>query len=186
MVALNWDRFKRAQYHYVTQKRQPCDDSAEGRPLYPNQCALRLSRALKDAGWPFDGPQQPYTATRFGPRCSHGYARGARSLADYLETYLTKPTIYRVPPHPKTGEVTEVSAGHYLEAPDGTAKFFKALDWMLHRSATQSLRGIIFFDQPEHIDGFDMVNKINVKDTQYGIIGEQYGDSSKQIRVFYL
>ena len=47
----------------------------------PNQCAIRMSRALIAAGWPkntFKGHM--YT----GKTCPHGFARGAQDLAAYL------------------------------------------------------------------------------------------------------
>jgi hypothetical protein len=48
----------------------PCDGP------YDNQCAIRLSIALVGAGFSFGG----YTE----PRCKHGHARGAESLAQFL------------------------------------------------------------------------------------------------------
>lgn len=50
--------------------QMPCDGG------YDNQCAIRLSIALMGAGFSFAG----YTE----PRCRHGHARGAESLAQFL------------------------------------------------------------------------------------------------------
>jgi len=47
----------------------------------PNQCAVRMSRALIDAGWSRD----VFKSTRYpGKVCPHGYARGAQDLAAFL------------------------------------------------------------------------------------------------------
>lgn len=50
--------------------QMPCDGP------YDNQCAIRMSIALMGAGFSFGG----YTE----PRCKHGHARGAESLAQFL------------------------------------------------------------------------------------------------------
>lgn len=44
----------------------------------PNQCAVRLSRALIDSGVPMDSDYQ-------GKLCRHGYARGAQDLGAFLK-----------------------------------------------------------------------------------------------------
>lgn len=44
----------------------------------PNQCAVRLSRALISAGIPMDADYQPNNL------CRHGYARGAQDLGAFL------------------------------------------------------------------------------------------------------
>jgi len=46
-----------------------------------NQCAVRVSRALIDAGWSKDA----FKSTRYtGKVCSHGFARGAQDLGAFL------------------------------------------------------------------------------------------------------
>jgi hypothetical protein len=182
-MALNWGKFKSAQFRYVTSNRKPCSN-----PNYHNQCALRVCNALVDAGWPFNSQSQPYVASRFGPLCEHGHARGARSLADYLEVYLTPPKKYLVPINPKTKVTTEIIAGVYDPKPDSGGKFtfYKTMAWLERRAnAGEKLRGIVYFNSPEHIDGFDLTDSANTKGP-YGIIGEQYGDSSTEVRVFFV
>jgi Type VI secretion system (T6SS), amidase effector protein 4 len=181
-MSLDWDKFKAQQFHYVTSQRAPCSDP------YANQCALRVSRSLAAAGWPFNGPSQRYTSTRFGPMCTHNFARGAKTLADYLEVYLKPPKRYVVPKNPKTRRLEETIAGTYDPTPDsaGNHKFYKAMEWLQKRATDgERLRGIVFFNSPEHIDGFDLVDGTNTKGP-YGVIGEQYGNTSTEVRVFFL
>ncbi|QDC07804.1 hypothetical protein FHY55_00445 [Oceanicola sp. D3] len=174
-MSLNWERFKAAQANYVRNNRSPCSDG------YTNQCAIRVSSALVDAAWPFNGTGQRYTEERFGPLCSHGRARGARSLADYLEVYLKRPRRYIRPAHPTTG-VRASEPGVY-EA-DGT--FYPVLDWLKKKAGEgQKLRGIMFFGSPHHIDGFDLHDSTNTQGS-YGMIGEEYASSSDHVRVFFL
>lgn len=46
-----------------------------------HQCAVRMSRALIDAGW----PSNTFKSAQYtGKVCPHGYARGAQDLAAYL------------------------------------------------------------------------------------------------------
>jgi hypothetical protein len=59
--------------------RSPCDQG------WANQCAIRLSVALEGAGAKLAG----YTE----PRCKHGHARGAESLAQYLVKHYGMPVI---------------------------------------------------------------------------------------------
>lgn len=179
-MALDWNKFKAAQYKYVTSNRTPCSDP------YANQCALRVSNALVDAGWPFDGASQPYSSTRFGPKCSHGKARGARSLADYLEVYLTRPKRYDIPTHPTTGAKAS-EPGVYDEDGSGHT-FYPVLDWLKKKSDEgQKLRGILFFGNPHHIDGFDLDDATNTSvHSPYGIIGEEYASTSDHVRVFFV
>jgi Type VI secretion system (T6SS), amidase effector protein 4 len=58
---------------------RPCDQN------WDNQCAIRVSIALVDAGFALTG----YT----DPLCKHGHARGAESLATFLWRQVGKPTI---------------------------------------------------------------------------------------------
>lgn len=58
--------------------RSPCSDG------YPNQCAIRMSIALED------GPDIRLT-NYTEPKCSHGHARGARSLAYWLMNRFGRP-----------------------------------------------------------------------------------------------
>ncbi len=52
------------------------DKKADGSLAFKNQCAIRMSIALQKSGVDFNS----YT----DPKCSHGHARGARSLANWL------------------------------------------------------------------------------------------------------
>lgn len=64
------------------------DNDAAGNYLYENQCAIRMSIALSNSGLSF----KTYT----DPKCSHGHARGARSLANWLwKNHLCQPKIYK-------------------------------------------------------------------------------------------
>ena len=57
----------------------PCGDGWE------NQCAIRMSIALEGAGFSL--------ADYSDPKCSHGHARGAESLANYLWRSLARPLL---------------------------------------------------------------------------------------------
>jgi hypothetical protein len=59
----------------------PCSDG------WDNQCALRMSVALDASGFDFSS----YT----DPKCSHGHARGAESLANHLWRVWGRPQIYK-------------------------------------------------------------------------------------------
>jgi len=61
------------------EKMAPCDQG------WSNQCALRLSVALENAGFKLTS----YT----DPLCKHGHARGAESLANYLWKQVGPPRI---------------------------------------------------------------------------------------------
>lgn len=55
----------------------PCQSkNAQGELLYGNQCAIRMSLSLIGGGVSFGN----YTE----PKCKHGHARGAESLANWL------------------------------------------------------------------------------------------------------
>jgi len=59
----------------------PCEEG------YENQCAIRLSLALRASGFQLSG----YT----DPMCKHGDARGAESLGTYLWHRVGRPSITR-------------------------------------------------------------------------------------------
>jgi len=59
----------------------PCDGD------WGNQCAIRMSIALNG-----EMTLKVNKATYSNPMCAHGHARGAQSLADWLETRLFYPT----------------------------------------------------------------------------------------------
>lgn len=122
-MSLDWDKFKVAFAGYVSSNRAPCSDG------YGNQCALRLSHSLVDAGWPFNGPRQPYTQ---GPLCTHSKARGAQSLADYLERYLVKPKIYKKKADPKSG-IMSSKPGEYEILSDGSTNSIPFLTGLTRR-----------------------------------------------------
>jgi hypothetical protein len=63
-------------------ERSPCDGP------YTNQCAIRMSIALTGASLSLDNYEDP--------RCKHGHARGAESLANWLwRRHLGRPKIYK-------------------------------------------------------------------------------------------
>lgn len=63
-------------------ERFPCK-KADGTPAWDNQCAIRMSIALQGAG---------VLLNSYGePKCRHGHARGAESLANYLHRRLFWP-----------------------------------------------------------------------------------------------
>lgn len=67
--------------------RLPCDGS------WTNQCAIRMSICLND-----EGTITVSSATYSEPKCSHGHARGAESLANWLwKHHLGRPSIYTDP-----------------------------------------------------------------------------------------
>jgi hypothetical protein len=61
-------------------ERSPCEQG------WSNQCAIRLSIALTGAGFALTA----YTE----PKCRHGHARGAESLANYLWRQVNRPRIF--------------------------------------------------------------------------------------------
>ena len=62
----------------------PCDGP------WDNQCAIRMSITLND-----EGNITVDSGTYTEPKCSHGHARGAESLANWLwRNHLNRPTIY--------------------------------------------------------------------------------------------
>ena len=70
-------------------------DNADGSHAAPssdsyakNQCAIRLSVSLEKSGFNLSGYTDPLT--------SEGYARGAKSLADYLWREIGRPSIMSV------------------------------------------------------------------------------------------
>lgn len=69
MPKRSFPRFERLLASYP-ELRSPCDQG------WDNQCAIRLSTALVNAGFNLTD----YT----DPLCKHGHARGAESLANYL------------------------------------------------------------------------------------------------------
>jgi hypothetical protein len=73
-------RFKQLIDSYP-QEASPCDQK------WDNQCAIRLSICLVDSGFKLVG----YT----DPKCKHGHARGAESLANYLWIQAGPPFIYK-------------------------------------------------------------------------------------------
>jgi hypothetical protein len=75
-------QFAELSSHYPT-TQFPCGDGWE------NQCAIRMSIALEGAGLSL----QEYA----DPKCSHGHARGAESLANHLWKALGRPQIFANP-----------------------------------------------------------------------------------------
>jgi hypothetical protein len=63
--------------------QHPCGDGWE------NQCAIRMSIALEGAGFSL--------ANYSDPKCSHGHARGAESLANHLWRTLGRPQVFASP-----------------------------------------------------------------------------------------
>jgi len=65
--------------------QRPCNDTnRNGSESWPNQCAIRLSIALESAGLSL--------GTFSDPKCSHGHARGAEPLANFLHRAIAYPT----------------------------------------------------------------------------------------------
>lgn len=70
-------------------KHHPGEDKPCNGP-WPNQCAIRMSVALNK-----EKSIQVTSATYTEPKCKHGHARGAESLANWLWKYhLRRPKIY--------------------------------------------------------------------------------------------
>jgi hypothetical protein len=63
--------------------KSPCDGP------WGNQCAIRMSLALNGEG-AIKITKQTYSE----PKCAHGHARGAESLANHLSAKLGRPKIY--------------------------------------------------------------------------------------------
>jgi hypothetical protein len=67
-----------------SQHAMPCDEKDKsGFYFYENQCAIRMSHCLIKAGISLSN----YT----DPKCKHGYARGAESLATWIWRNFGKP-----------------------------------------------------------------------------------------------
>jgi hypothetical protein len=62
----------------------PCDGP------WPNQCAIRLSVALNA-----EGTIRIDKTTYPEPRCAHGHARGAESLANFLVKAIGMPSMFK-------------------------------------------------------------------------------------------
>ena len=79
--------YKALENNYPSE-RMPCTQTTSaGEPAWENQCAIRLSIALVGAG---------VSLHRYSePKCKHGHARGAESLANYLWKRWGRPKIYR-------------------------------------------------------------------------------------------
>ena len=67
-------------------EQSPCDGP------WGNQCAIRMSIALNG-----EGTIKINKNTYAEPRCAHGHARGAESLANHLWTAIGKPAVYADP-----------------------------------------------------------------------------------------
>lgn len=79
-----WKAYDDLKVAYPDHK--PCDGP------WANQCAIRLSVALcNERGLPVN------SSTYSEPRCAHGHARGAESLANWLwkKQHLGAPVIYK-------------------------------------------------------------------------------------------
>lgn len=78
--------------HYVQLRVDHPDDSPCDGP-WDNQCAIRMSIVLNKEG-SITIDQNTYSE----PKCAHGHARGAESLAGWLwKHHLKRPTIYTSP-----------------------------------------------------------------------------------------
>lgn len=82
--------------NYPTEQ-SPCDGP------WDNQCAIRMSLTLIG-----EGTLPVNSGTYTEPKCSHGHARGAESLANWLwaKKRLGRPTIYT---NPAAGKITIAS-----------------------------------------------------------------------------
>jgi hypothetical protein len=90
--------------------RFPCDQTTQGGALaWENQCAIRMSIALVGAGVGLSGYRDP--------KCKHGHARGAESLANFLWRAWGRPRIFR----------SAVSARSHVAARQGVI-FFKDIE----------------------------------------------------------
>jgi hypothetical protein len=67
-------------------EQSPCDGP------WGNQCAIRMSIALSA-----EGTIKINKSTYAEPRCAHGHARGAESLANYLWTVIGRPQVFTDP-----------------------------------------------------------------------------------------
>ncbi len=77
--------------NYPTEQ-SPCDGG------WANQCSIRMSITLNA-----EGTIKVDSGTYTEPKCSHGHARGAESLANWLwRNHLNRPTIY---PNPANGKI---------------------------------------------------------------------------------
>lgn len=77
--------------NYPTES-SPCDGG------WGNQCAIRMSITINA-----EASIQIDSGTYSEPKCSHGHARGAESLANWLwKKHLGRPTIYTNPADGKT------------------------------------------------------------------------------------
>jgi hypothetical protein len=98
----------------------PCGDGWE------NQCAIRMSIALEGAGFSLGDYSDP--------KCSHGHARGAESLANHLWRSLARPQIFSNPSGAKSSLLSkrgivffkDISGfrngtGDHIDCWDGTA-----------------------------------------------------------------
>ena len=68
--------------------RQPCDQGRQAKPQW-NQCAIRMSIVLTA-----EGTLRVDGGTYTEPRCKHGHARGAESLANWLWKKLGPPKVW--------------------------------------------------------------------------------------------
>ena len=67
-------------------ENHPCDQKkADGTEAWSNQCAIRMSLCLIDSGFQLTNYSEP--------KCKHGHARGAESLANYLWKQAGPPKI---------------------------------------------------------------------------------------------
>lgn len=74
-----WDNYPKDDF--------PCDGG------WDNQCAIRMSLTLNG-----EGTVPVNSGTYTEPKCSHGHARGAESLANWLwKNHLGRPKIYKNP-----------------------------------------------------------------------------------------
>jgi Type VI secretion system (T6SS), amidase effector protein 4 len=69
---------------------KPCNEKdSKGESLYPNQCAIRMSLSFINSGVKLNKYSDP--------KCKHGYARGAKSLANWIirEKLLCHPKVFK-------------------------------------------------------------------------------------------
>ncbi len=105
------------------------DKRPDGKWAYKNQCAIRMSIALSKSGVSF--------STYTDPVCSHGHARGAKSLADWIaKKHLCLPKVY------------------------------KGKDALDIQSKIKSKSGIIFFGDLDGVRGNDHIDLFYNDDTQ--------------------
>ena len=78
--------FFQSMWNSYPSERLPCgDQNRNGELSWKNQCSIRVSLALIGAGFPL--------IEYSDPKCSHGQARGAESLANYLWRQVGRPQI---------------------------------------------------------------------------------------------